>query len=53
VSRSIKRGVSETWADALPWLSVIAEGRRDALAAARVAVAEALEVEPEMFDVEA
>jgi hypothetical protein len=37
----------------LPWLSVTALGRREALDEARAAIAEWLEVEPDAFDVEA
>ena len=39
--------------DALPWLSVSATGRREALDEARAAIATWLDVEPESFDIEA
>jgi hypothetical protein len=39
--------------EALPWLSVTAKRRRDALDGARVAIAEWLDVTPDSFDVEA
>ena len=39
--------------DALPWVSVTAEGRQDALVDARAAIASWLEVEPDSFDLEA
>lgn len=38
--------------DALPWVSVVATGRRAALDAARAAIAEWLDVPPEAFHVE-
>ncbi len=38
--------------DALPWLTVVATGRREALDEARAALAEWLEVERDAFDVE-
>ena len=38
--------------DALPWLSVAAASRREALDEARAAIAGWLEVSPESFDVE-
>jgi hypothetical protein len=42
------------WAvDALTWLRLTAASRRDALAAARSAIAECLEVPEDAFDVEA
>lgn len=37
--------------DALPWLSVTATGRREALDEARAAIAEWLDVPPDAFDV--
>jgi len=39
--------------DALPWVSVTATGRREALDEARAAIAAWLEVEPDTLDVEA
>ena len=39
--------------DTLPWVSVTARGRREALDEARAAIAEWLEVEADAFDVEA
>jgi hypothetical protein len=39
--------------DALPWLSVTAASRRDALDAGRAAIAEWLEVPPDAFDLQA
>ena len=38
--------------DALPWLSVTATWRREALDEAQATIAEWLEVEPDAFDVE-
>jgi hypothetical protein len=38
--------------DALPWVSVTATGRREALDEARAAIAEWLDVPPDSFDVE-
>ena len=38
--------------DALPWLSVTATGRREAMDEARVVIAEWLDVRPDTFDVE-
>ena len=38
--------------DALPWVTVTATGRREALDEARAAIAEWLEVERDSFDVE-
>lgn len=39
--------------DAMPWLSVAAVNRREALDEARAAIAAWLQVEPDAFDVEA
>ncbi len=41
------------YVDALPWLSVTATRRRDAMEAARAAMADWLDVTPDEFDVEA
>ena len=42
-----------TWTvDALPWVTVTATGRREAMDGARAAIAEWLDVPPEAFDVE-
>jgi hypothetical protein len=38
--------------DTLPWVSVTATGRREALDEARAAIAEWLEMPPDSFDVE-
>jgi hypothetical protein len=39
--------------DTLPWVSVTATGRREALDEARAAIASWLDVEPDSFDIEA
>ncbi len=41
------------YVDALPWVTVTATGRREALGEAPAAIAECLDVPPESFDVEA
>ena len=49
----LRTGQDGAWTvDALPWVSVAATGRRDALDAARVAIAEWLDVPTDSFDVE-
>jgi hypothetical protein len=40
------------YVDAMPWLSVAADGRREAMVEARAAIAGWLEVDPDAFDVE-
>jgi hypothetical protein len=50
----VRRDQDGRWGvDALPWLSVEATGHREALAAARAAIAAWLEVDPGTFDMEA
>ena len=40
------------YVDALPWLAVSATSRRDALEAAKAAIAQWLDVSPDSFDIE-